>query len=465
MLTAIALADTWSSDPALDAFEGVLGVLSDDEAAAAPSSIGQILPLLVADRDRLRLGLELVVRLDLVEALAGLQPLLMAGDQDALLAAASQVNSPQVPPMLRDVLLVQGSDLDGWARDIFLGRVDPTFAPETDVGRADKAARWPTGHLTSGSALVGVEMPSDNFSPKAHLAVVVALARAGCLVRRVPTQGVAALGLPSWVPVIGPSAAAAPFRVTAALDTLRRRRLLAAIAKLYPVAQLRLDFHREGLERRSVPLLDDIEVFDAGAIPRREVQFLSASGPSRLARAKDFPALAPREFRGLNYWTFSQLVGLRVAAYLFRQSGRPRGLMQVANDLVDVVRSEKQVPVAVTSTGAVVVERHGSLHELESGQVVMGEVVAIDEIYQPFPLGGGAAPALLQPSGRTAVHPSIARGLPCVAGTRIPVGVIGKALSSTPGPDGPARVANLFELDEASVEDARTVSSRILAYR
>ncbi len=438
-----------------------------------PHSIGAVLPLLVGEGERLRVALDAIQRLDLYEAAAGLDALVWRGLPDAVLAATALAPHPGVSAEFRDLVHAHGSDVaEPWQRDLFLTRLDPGHLPERDSARFDREVRWfDTAPSDTPHPVAGLALPSEGLNARDQLWLAAALVSRGVVVRRIPAQAVSEphpAWLPSWAPVVGPRPGDR-IRTPAHLDSLAHQRTLDAVLANFPRRAA-----RRPTERRpalsALPEIDDIEVFDDGAIPRPETAYLSGMPRGGLDRWKQEEALRPLEFQGIYHWRFSQLVAFRVASYLHAQAGRRRGLAATAARLVEVVRREREVPVGITSDGRVMVERGGDLEDIETGVRASGHVISIaDEVYQPFTIGGLEVPRLMHPSEHISVHPAVVAGLPCVAGTRISANAVRAALETARRGDmtNPIEyVRQLYpELQAEQVTDAERIVAKVRATR
>ena len=98
VLDAFRSARTESGAPIVDVWQNLIRFLTEDEAHLLPMSVAGVLPLLVADRDRLRLAADLAVALDLYETAEVMTRLAETlGDSNLLLAAASVARDPGAP--------------------------------------------------------------------------------------------------------------------------------------------------------------------------------------------------------------------------------------------------------------------------------------------------------------------------------------------------------------------------------
>lgn len=465
-LSVLGTVDTWASDPAQLALSQLVEEAPDDEVALVPHSVGAILPLLVGQPDRLRVAFDAIIRFDLYEAAPGLSVLVWQNHPEAILAGAALARHPGAPESFHDLVGAHLSDLnDHWQQDLYLTRLRSDHEPDTDAARIDRQVRWlPQEASDSRFATVVVEPMSEHFPARSHLRLLIDFVTAGVVVRRLPTAEETDGRVPRWVPVVGPRSRLPALRVAGYPNASTRRRIVRLVRSFAPNAW-----------RSTAPLapqlpsplseVDDIDVFDDGSLPRREVAYLSGVRPHQLGSLKGYPSLIPLSFRGSNYWTFSQLVGLRTARYLFQLSGRNRNLLKVAADLVTLAREARQVPVAITKVGEVLVKDGDNLHNLETGQLVYEDVISmVDDVYEPFTLDGEQVPRLLRPSPHVSVHPGVVRGLPCVGETRVTVAAVASALSvarSARRSDPASFAAETFEISIEQVHDAERVSNAI----
>lgn len=457
-LHAFATVDTWTADPAVEAVEYLVEAVSDDYLGMVPAAVGEVVPLLRSDPERMRVALDAIIRLDLHEALDGLYPLLLRQDRSAVLTAAAVSTGSGESSPIYDLLVTTASLLSEADRDLFETRVRPTYEPATEPARWERQVRWNLGNPADQATAAAVIRPiGPHFPPSAHLRVVLDLAKAGVTVVR---RSLDRASVHRAVPVIGPDSTDGSFQVSRMPTPLARNRLLGAVQARYPRASLRVARQDSASKEPSVPSLDDFQVFQDGALGAREVVYLTGTSYGQLLRTKDQPALMPRSLLSQYYWSFNQVVGLRTAKYLFAQRGRTRGLPEVAAKIVETVNEREAVPIGITSDRRVVFDDNGRLTDIESGEVSLDGIIEFaDKIFRPFTVSKGIVPNLLQPSGHTAVHPAIAQGTPCVASTRIPVEVLDRAVrAARASRSGDASayqvVGDLFDLEAAQVEDA-----------
>lgn len=468
-LDVLATVDTWAADPAWEALARLVERADDADVAHIPASIGAVLPLLAGDRSRVDVALDAVARFDLHEAAAGVAVLVWRGVPDGVLAGAALVPHPGVPQSFRDLVGAHAADLgEEWQRRLFRVRVDPGFEPSSDHVAWERAVRWLSPDpSTSRFAAALLEPPSERLSARDHFRLLLDLVAAGVVVRRMPTmERPAPPWAPAWAPRIGAYAHTPRFAAASPVSALERRRIIERVFRLTPHAW-RASRLPTTHERLSPPELSTIQVFDDGALPRREVAYLSGLRGRQFDRLHRYENLRPLRFRGVNYWTFGQVVGLRAASYLFRLSGRRTRLATVADRLVGLARTHDQVPVAITQTGNVLVKEDDVLYDVESGQVVdEGVVSLVDQVYEPFVLDGATVPRLLRPAQHVAVHPGVVRGLPCVTESRVSVRAVASILQAARvagKADAVAYASDVFGIDESKVVDAERVAHAVSA--
>jgi len=470
-LGVLTTIDTWSSDPALDAFRQIVEAATD-QADLIPGSIGVVLPLLAGERERLRVALDLVVRLDLYEAANGLDTLVWRGHPEAVLAAAALAPHPGVGAEFRELVGAHAADMtEPWERDLFLTRLNPEHRPERESARADRQVRWfDNVKPTESPYPLALEPAMKGLNAGDQLRLAADLSGSGVVVRRLPPENSVPIlpgWLPAWAPTVGPIHRDR-IRPPARLDSIARQRVVREVLAVFPRRQ---PLHQAA---RRVPsagaIIDTIEAFDDGALPRPETAFLSGWRGRRLDAWKKYEALRPIEFHGIYHWRFSQVVAFRAAAYLHERAGKRRDLGKTAAHLVEIVRNERQVPVGITSDGRVMVNRDGDLEDVATGVRASEEIISMtDVVYEPFTLGGNEVPRLLRPSQYTAVDPAIVAGLPCLAGTRISANAARSALDTArrSGADDPFEMVRRMypELNDQQIADAEHLTSLVRAAR
>ena len=118
--------------------------------------------------------------------------------------------------------------------------------------------------------------------------------------------------------------------------------------------------------------------------------------------------------------------------------------------------------MAVTSTGGILVKRGSDFVNWQTGDVVLGDFMALDRVFSPQTFGGGRqAPGLPTPSDHTFVHPALQGGTPCVQGHRIPAKVLA-LLASGKREQVHAVQAVYPQLDDAVIVDAVALGGQLL---
>jgi uncharacterized protein (DUF433 family) len=216
----------------------------------------------------------------------------------------------------------------------------------------------------------------------------------------------------------------------------------------------------------------EIEAFLAGAFRTHEMAYLT--GMSRQAVAKTcraFEALQPRDYRGVHYWGFPTLVGLRAWNYAKRHTRR-RLEPSLAAEFVRLSHQEQAVPVAITADGKVLMEVEDGSYSDANGQLTSDVFFVAGAIRERFVLGGRrSVPDLLAPSTFTMVNPDVQGGSPTVRQSRIRVEVLESVARRAvdDGMTGSAVVDHVLgkfpEVDEDSLEDARRIARELEAVR
>lgn len=165
--------------------------LTAEQAACLPTAVGQVLPLLCNDQDRLHFAAHLAVRFDLFEAAAPLTELALARDDDDLkLAVATLCGNPAVEPQVRQRVAEAVADIP-------FGRIrlDRSFVPSTEDEQRLYLQCWPGAHTESSLMPQAPVVVLDTDGPAdAALRFAVRLDRAGASVRRLS----AADDVPLW---------------------------------------------------------------------------------------------------------------------------------------------------------------------------------------------------------------------------------------------------------------------------
>jgi len=492
IVNSLGAARLWDGRPAIDTLARVLRPLDEHSAARLGETLGEVLPLLRDEPDRLRVGLDVVRLADLFEAWPGLASMIRNGHAsgDVLTTAASIAVHPGVPPLLSELLemAVVETDLPDWQRRLVSLRLDPDGVPNKEIERVSAGEQWPSaGNWNAGDAPLVAIHPSAG-KPSQCLQLAWELSDLGCIVRRLPAAlsaewTVDPRWLASWTPVVAASASAATSVLQAlnhgvildtegALGVRERRAVLRRIEAVLPPGSALMrppvEMH-EGI--RGAPTAEMSPAFmSGGAHTRAEVAFLSGTRRKELTSFARLDELQPRSIRGINYWTFSQLVAVRTWRFFKASSPGPVG-RAVASKLVRLTQSESATLVGVTQRGRVLAyDGDGDLVDVETGQTASDEVLTFaDRLFRPFPLGGGRlAPDLLRPSVHTRVNPLVAGGTPVVDGSRIPAYAVHQMLTDARQSRASAEsvatvIAEYPELTAASVQDADRLARSVLA--
>lgn len=482
--------------PVTDAWMGLTGDLDDREAAALPISIGLALPLLAGDRERLRLAADVAVTFDLFEVATFLVKLLDdVPDPELALAAAALAANPGVPggviTSLRDRQVVR--ELAAGRRRAFDLRLDPAARIETDLEALLLAQRWP-GRRNSAQTVrppgPTIAVDSSAGDPSWVLTLLSALHERGASVRRLPRD--AARSVPAgWLGPSTPVVAASATTISklkqwgqpvtgaqlVAVDlrmhpdrSLRKplsldrslREVIDSVAQLLPedAALLPVPVDREPAVANA-PL--DKGTFTLGSFNAQETAFLAAGVRNDVYRwSRELDALKPRKVEGFSYWRFNQLVALRTYGYL-RNRSRGHISPRVITALAEFGGRQQGTEVAVTAAGDVLEVTAAGLHELLSGQGAFHEVVRLDDVFEPFMIGGGRSlPGLLAPGSHARVHPGVLGGSPVLQGHRIAC----KTLARLAETRGVPAVRDAYpSLDSDHVTDAIAVGRKLLNTR
>jgi uncharacterized protein (DUF433 family) len=160
-------------------------------------------------------------------------------------------------------------------------------------------------------------------------------------------------------------------------------------------------------------------IYHLGAFDVSDMGVLAGGGRKALYDAKR--ELPPRVLHNRDYWSFSQLVALRTWQYFRNRVGSrlmPRTLLE---DLANFAGAEDAALVGVTATGRILRREEDGFFDVKTEQRALDPAIALDDVFQPFQIGGGTVPSLLRPSPYTRVHPATLGGTPTIVNHRISV--------------------------------------------
>ena len=440
--------------------------LTNAHAASLPRAIGEVMPLLLADTERLRFAAEIAVRLDLFEVAPFVTELATStNDPDLLLAAATLCGNPAVDQSLRSRIAdMTGADRTG------LIPVDPSTVPETAEENYLYWHRWP-GARSDGIPfpLSPVVVLDQGFDALPSLRLAISLDRAGAMVRRLSPES----DIPMWfgsqtVLLCRPRTRT---RVLSAYPRFPEARiipdplpeddrklglLLRRIDALLPGPQ-KLRFSEFPVEISEN--LWEPEVFMAGVYQTKEVAFLSGTTRWSLDNLRQRELLTPLSSDPIR-WAFRDLVAFRTWSYLRSVSPR-RVSTSVVPALARFAGDSKAVKLGVTSEGAVLVDRGDGWANVETGQQPLGLAITdIDEAFRPFSYGDGKAPALPIVSPNTPLHPSVLQGTPHLKDHRISA----KSLAALHRRNGRRAILSAYpELEKVTFDDTVGVGYRLLS--
>ena len=407
--------------------------LTTEQAARLPQAVGQVLPLLSNDPERLRFAAQLAVNFDLFEAAPNLAEIALAvDDRELILAAARLCGNPSVDAAVRQ--RVANAVADDPAGRI---RLDPSYSPETADEQMLYSQCWPGVRTESSSVpqspvtVLDWSLPSD-----AALRFAVQLDKARASVRRLTAEA----KIPNWfgaqtVLICAPQARS---RVLNRYPGFPEHQML--VIESMPTNGPETDrLLRQvnnalsGLNKLSFSVLGPKvdqpvwapEVFKAGVYSTREAAFLAGTKGSSLNYLSRKGVLKPHD-SGVLHWTFRDVVAVRTWVYLKSTSGR-RVPSKVIRELSQYDGDAEAVRVGATSEGSVLVDKGDGWVDLLNNQQLMPiPITDIDSVFQPFQYGSVAVLGLLQANESTKLHPTILSGTPHLDGHRISA----KALAS-----------------------------------
>ena len=444
--------------------------LTEDEAEQLPSAIGEVLPLLRADPDRLRFAAEIAARLDFHEAAGAVADLAIGiSDRELLLTGATLCGHPAVPASIRARVASQIKHHPaGWIR------LDENAVPATADQVRLRLQRWPGARTPdTGLGLAPVVVLDQAHDARALLRMALNLDRAGAVIRRLPKDS----PVPFWFGSQTVLICQPPTRsrvlssypqfpegqiLTDPLPTAdwELSRLLRKIDTALPSS------HRLRLTalRSEVPThVWDPEVFTAGVYQTREVSFLSGAKPGILYSLRKQGLIAPHGSRALR-WGFATLVAVRTWMYLKSAAQHPR---RVSKSIVPLLArfagDSEAVQLGVTSEGGVFVDRGSGWVDLESGQLTLDlPITNVDEAFRPFSFGAGTTVDLLTATPNTRLNPTVLHGTPYLKGHRISA----KSLAGLNKRGGHEAIITAYpELQDSYFEDTVDIGHRLLGMR
>jgi len=434
--------------------------LADDDLRALPKALAAAVPLVAREPAILALVAELAVMADLGELA---EPILdvAVGQRDlrSLLAAASLIGNPSAEPGLHAHLR---SALDAWPlghelERLVLIRADPTVAPETAREEALLRQRWPGAESNLGGPPTGAPtVVIDDELPARLMAQLT-----GELLHRQTPMRRLYLGCRPVAPwfaregvvavVTGPGRSAILSHYPRFPEGrliwstggrgrgLNLRDILRKIDRELPSARPQV----QPSVSSSTPFAP--EVYLLGAYDAHEVSFHTGAKTGHIYRLAKANVLVPRQ-RAQKIWSFRDVVAIRALTYLQSRSAKRVDTL-VVRQLASFAGDAAAHSIGVTNDGRVLADHGDGFHDVVSGERVFEGVVALDQAFQPFTIGGSAVPDLLHPAAETSVHPAIARGTPCVQGTRITARSIARLAERTPIEDIPTYYPELGDRD------------------
>lgn len=435
-------------------------------AESLPRAIGEVMPLLRADTERLRFAAEIAVRLDLFEVAPFVTELASStNDPDLLLAAATLCGNPAVEQSLRSRIAgMMGDDRTG------LIPVDPATVPETAEENYLYWQSWPGAHSNDiPFPLSPVVVLDQGFDALRSLRLAISLDQAGAMVRRLSPES----DIPMWfgsqtVLLCRPRTRT---RVLSSYPTFPAARIIAdplpgdnrklglllrRIDALLPGPQ-KLRFGEFPVEIATN--LWEPEVFMAGVYQTKEVAYLAGTTRWSLDHLRQRELLTPLSSDPIR-WAFRDLVAFRTWSYLKSVSPR-RVSASVVPALARFAGDRKAVKLGVTSEGTVLVDRGDGWANVETGQQPLGlEITDVDDAFRPFSYGDGKAPALPIIGPNTPLHPSVLHGTPHLKDHRISA----KSLAALDRRNGRKAILSAYpELEKVTFDDTLGVGYRLLS--
>jgi uncharacterized protein (DUF433 family) len=412
---------------------GLLDGLDEAEASLLPQAWRLVLPLLNGEPERLWLASRVAVAFDLFETTPALVALAhRTRDSKVMLAAASLAANPGSP----EATFQSAQELVDVGPSAIREALVLRLSPVQDLALTHRDLYWQAwpgstqSHSPTGPPVVAVEAMGPN--PLEYWRFVSDLVDAGALVRRIPAEW-SRTPYEEWLAVDTPTVIWSPglvgrLRAAAVLPTsligpgdlsnpTERIRLLRKVMSTVP-GRLRFE-HVDSYPGIEVDPLDPT-VFRSGSFDALELAFLGGGSMSSVYKLGRDDVLIPRRHAATGgfMWSFSQLVAFRTWRYLtVVAEARPK--KDLLKRLEWMAEGSSVTVAAATSHGSLLQKTEEGFMDVLTNQEVFEGVVSMDEIFNPFEIGGGRVPHLLAPSHHVTVHPSRLGGAPALTGHRI----------------------------------------------
>ena len=469
-LYAAVLEALSGTDPHSRPLDSTVNELADGltpaHAERLPQAIGEVLPLLRGDPERLRYAVEIALRLGIFEVAEAVTDLALAtGDRILLLNAARLCGNPAVADAIRArVAAMVRHDRPG------LIRLDPEAVPSTADEKRLYLQCWPGARDEDVPfALAPFVVLDGSFDFLRSLKLAVSLDQVGAVIRRLApnteipfwfgSQTVLVCRAPTRSRVLSsyPYFAEDQILVVDSLpeDYRQLNILLRKVNSAFPGSR-RLHFPQARMELATG--LWEPEVFTAGVYKTSEAAFLSGTNASAIYYLQSRGLLAPMPSRATR-WAFNHLVAVRTWSYL-KSLALGRVSSNVVPALARFAGDSDAVKLGVMSNGAVLVDRGHGWCDVETGQIqIQMDITDIDDVFQPFDYGGGKALQLPVASPNTRLHPAVLHGTLYLKGHRISA----KALASLHDLGGDKAIISAYpELEDSAFDDTVKIGYQLL---
>lgn len=459
-----------SADPRSRSMVSVLTNLVDQlsatEAECFPQALGDVLPLLKGDPEKLRFAATAATRLDFYEVTETLANLAeITGDRELLLGAATLCGNPAVASSLRArVAHLVGNDPAGRIR------FDPDSVPATADEQRLYLQCWPgaRGRKTR-FALAPVVVLDEGLDARMTLRLALRLKEARAVVRR--------LAQPSQVPYWFGAHTVLLGRQKTRLRVMRdypdfpekhvltdglpenERQIGALFRKINALFPSSKRLRLTGFAPEVSTNLWDPAVFAAGVYQTKEAAFLSGVPRSSVDYLRRRKLLTPLASSLVIRWSFRDVVAVRTWRYL-NSIARKRVSSAVVPALSGFAGDPQAVKLGVMANGKVHVDRGEGWENVVTGQGQLNmRITDIDEVFQPFAYGGGTVVSLLNASENTVLDPTILHGAPRLRGHRISA----KALAQVYKRGGRDEILWAYpELEDSQFDDTVGIGLQVL---
>ena len=407
--------------------EDLLDGMDDTEAKLLPKSMADIMPLLKSDIHRLRFAADFLARLDLYESAgAVLTAAVQTRDHQLMLSAASLGGNPAVEAPLRDRIQAYA---DG-NRAIMI-RLSSDVMPSSQSEEWLYLQCWPGARTVDKPLRFAPVVVLDIDLPPANsLRLAAMMERFGATIRRLDTSA----PIPNWFGnqtalvctpknqniVHSKYPKLATNRIFAEQLPSRSDRLTRLAHRVYnSIPRVRND--QAFAIDKSQAHVWNTDNYSLGVYGTNEIRFLTGATDYLLRKLVKQDYIQPRKYGQSQYYRFADIVAIRTYVHLQHSSSK-RISADIVPSLARFAGDNQAVNIGATAAGDVLVD-HGDKDgwiDIETGQATLElDITKLDDVFEPFQLGNGRVPGLLNVSVNTRLSPSTLNGMPYLHNHRI----------------------------------------------